>query len=53
MEDHPGSSLPGEDVFAGIRVDHGSKLGDDKPVGLDVPFVGFALQKLASVGHLA
>lgn len=44
--------LPGEDVFAGIRIDHGSKLRDNNPVGLAVLFVGFALQKLAPVGHL-
>lgn len=44
--------VPGEDVFAGIRIDHGSKLGDHDPVGLAVLFVSFALQELAPVGHL-
>lgn len=48
----PGWSVPGKYVFAGIWVDHGSKLGDDNPVGLDVPFVGVTLQKLTSVSHL-
>lgn len=44
--------LPGEDVFAWIRIDHRPKLGDNNPVGRAVLFVGFALQKLTPVGYL-
>lgn len=45
-------SVPGQNVLAGIWVDHGSKLGDDNLVGLDVTLIGVALQKFASVSHL-
>lgn len=47
-----GRTLPGEDVLAGIRVGHGSKLCDDDLVGLGVSLVGLALQELTSVSHL-
>lgn len=47
-----GVLVPGEDVLAGIRVNHGSKLRDHDPVGADVPLVGFTLQELAPVRHL-
>lgn len=46
------TSTPREYVLAGIWVDHGAKLGDHNAVGLSVPPVGVALQKLAPVGHL-
>lgn len=48
----PGWALPGEDVFARIRVDHGAKLRDNNLVCLDVSLIGVALQKLTSVSHL-
>lgn len=44
---------PGEDVFAGIRVNHGPKLRDDDLVRLDVSPVGVTFQIFAPVSHLA